>query len=204
MEVCDKAKEIIDTMASERSEELVGFLENCESPIEQILVAAMCDSWGAIINTHFNRLQSDLPSEFPLWDGIFKVLAYPQKEIKTYENTYRADFFLCLTRFWYGVKEDQPEWGKVVIEVDGHDFHEKTKRQASYDKKRDRSMVLEGYQVLRFTGSDIFNKPYECVEEIGSHLNKVAQEVFDIYAKDNRITELVVGKVALKEFGFNT
>ena len=65
-------------------------------------------------------------------------------------------------------------------------------------------MVLEGYQVLRFTGSDIFNRPYECVEEIGSYLNKVAGEVFDIYAKENRITELVVGKTAMNEYGFNT
>ena len=204
MEVCDKANEIITAMASDRSEELVGFLRNCESPIEQILVAAMYDSWGAIINTHFNRLQSTLPSEFPLWDGIFTVLAYPQKEIETFKKSYRVDFFLCLTRFWYGHGKDDPEWGKLVIEVDGHEFHEKTKQQAYSDKKRDRRMLFEGYQVLRFTGSDVFNNPYECVEEIGSHLNNVAQEVFDYYAKENRITELVVGKVAASKFGFNT
>jgi hypothetical protein len=197
MKVCDKVKEIIIERSSDMSEELVNFLENCESPIEQILVAAMYYSWGAIINTGFNRLQSDLPSEYPLWDGIFTVLAYPQKKIKTSENAYRVDFFLCLTRFWLGAIENMPEWGKIVIEVDGHDFHEKTKHQVSSDKKRDRNMTLHGYQVLRFTGSDIFNKPYECVEEIGSHLNNVAQDVFYKYAKENRITELVVGKQAI-------
>ena len=65
-------------------------------------------------------------------------------------------------------------------------------------------MWCEWDQVLRFTGSDVLHTPYECVEEIGSHRNNVAQEVFDYYAKENRITELVVGKVAASKFGFNT
>lgn len=53
----------------------------------------------------------------------------------------------------------------VVVECDGHDFHEKTKEQASHDKKRDRRLVAAGYQVLRFTGSDIWRDPIGCAQE---------------------------------------
>jgi very-short-patch-repair endonuclease len=54
----------------------------------------------------------------------------------------------------------------LVIECDGHDFHERTKEQAARDKKRDRELVAEGWQVLRFTGSEIWNDPRGCVAQI--------------------------------------
>lgn len=54
----------------------------------------------------------------------------------------------------------------VAIECDGHDYHERTKEQAARDKSRDRTLVRDGWRVLRFTGSEIHNYPRECVEEI--------------------------------------
>jgi very-short-patch-repair endonuclease len=45
----------------------------------------------------------------------------------------------------------------VVIECDGHDFHEKTKEQAKHDKERDRWLTSQGYKILRYTGSEIYN-----------------------------------------------
>lgn len=48
---------------------------------------------------------------------------------------------------------------KIVIECDGHDFHEKTKEQASRDKRRDREFQTAGFIVLRYSGSDIVNDP---------------------------------------------
>lgn len=52
---------------------------------------------------------------------------------------------------------------KVVIECDGHDYHEKTKLQAKHDKERDRYLTSKGYKVLRYTGSEIYND-FERVE----------------------------------------
>lgn len=46
-----------------------------------------------------------------------------------------------------------------VIECDGHDFHERTKKQAEHDKKRDRFLQAEGFPVLRLTGSEIWRDP---------------------------------------------
>lgn len=46
---------------------------------------------------------------------------------------------------------------KIIIECDGHDFHEKTKEQAKHDKERDRWLTSQGFKILRYTGSEIYN-----------------------------------------------
>jgi len=51
------------------------------------------------------------------------------------------------------------------IEIDGHQWHEKTKEQARYDKERERRLVAAGWKILRFTGSEVFNDPHTCVTE---------------------------------------
>jgi hypothetical protein len=71
---------------------------------------------------------------------------------------YTADFLVC-----YKNKS-------VVIECDGHDFHEKTKAQAAHDKKRDRFIQSQGYSVLRFTGHEIYTSAEDCVNEICNYL----------------------------------
>jgi len=64
---------------------------------------------------------------------------------------------------------------KIVIEADGHDFHEKTKVQAKRDKGRDRDLALEGYTVLHFTGSEIWNDSDSVVDEICGQILKKAE-----------------------------
>jgi very-short-patch-repair endonuclease len=59
---------------------------------------------------------------------------------------------------------------RVVVECDGHDYHEKTKEQARRDKRRDRYLTGEGWRVYRFTGSEIFQNADRCVAEIVSVL----------------------------------
>lgn len=67
-------------------------------------------------------------------------------------NNYRADIVL---------------WGKhsIVVEVDGHDFHERTKEQAQRDKTRDRLFQQLGFKVLRYTGSEVWRDPIKCALE---------------------------------------
>ena len=62
---------------------------------------------------------------------------------------YRADLA------WVGDDER-----RAVIELDGHDFRERTKAQASADKRRDREMAIAGWPVHRFTGSDVYKDPF--------------------------------------------
>lgn len=50
----------------------------------------------------------------------------------------------------------------MVVECDGHDFHERTKEQARKDRSRDRRLQELGYLVFRFTGSELYSDPIRC------------------------------------------
>lgn len=54
----------------------------------------------------------------------------------------------------------------ILIECDGHDFHERTKEQARKDRSRDRRIQRRGSYVLRFTGSEIWANPAKGAEEV--------------------------------------
>lgn len=54
---------------------------------------------------------------------------------------------------------------EIVIECDGHDFHERTKEQARRDRGRDRFFASKGITVVRFTGSEIWANPVRCAEQ---------------------------------------
>lgn len=56
--------------------------------------------------------------------------------------------------------------GPLCVEIDGHDFHERTKEQATRDKSRDRMLGLAGYTVFRFTGSEVFADARRCWADI--------------------------------------
>jgi very-short-patch-repair endonuclease len=67
----------------------------------------------------------------------------------------------------------------IAIECDGHEWHERTKQQASSDRARDRHLLQAGILTLRFTGSDIFNRAAECAAEawcLAVKLHKEADE----------------------------
>jgi very-short-patch-repair endonuclease len=52
------------------------------------------------------------------------------------------------------------------VEMDGHDFHEKTKEQVAYDKERDRAIKLAGYEIIHFSGSEIYKNPSRVIAKI--------------------------------------
>jgi len=58
----------------------------------------------------------------------------------------------------------------LIVECDGHEFHERTKEQAAHDKRRDRDMVRRGLTVMRFAGSEVYGDPIGCAGEVLDHL----------------------------------
>jgi hypothetical protein len=54
----------------------------------------------------------------------------------------------------------------IAVECDGHEFHEKTKQKARYDKRRDRYVALHGIVMFRFTGAEIWRDSVMCAEEL--------------------------------------
>lgn len=87
-------------------------------------------------------------------NNLWTVL--PQEQI----GKYRADF---LVKPVY-INRNDP-CAQVVVECDGHDFHEKTKEQAQKDKQRDRHLQSLGFKVYRFTGSEIWKSSGQCVPD---------------------------------------
>lgn len=83
------------------------------------------------------------------------VMIAPQLKI----GQYRVDFAV---RYIFGLEGA----AGLIVECDGHEFHEKTKEQAARDKARDRFLALCGYRVMRFTGSEIWADPIACSEQV--------------------------------------
>lgn len=63
----------------------------------------------------------------------------------------------------------------VLVECDGHEFHERTKAQVARDKKRDRDLATAGWTTLRFTGSEIYADPLKCASEVVEYLLRAAE-----------------------------
>ena len=61
----------------------------------------------------------------------------------------------------------------IVIECDGHDFHERTKEQAARDRSKDRRLQTLGYLVLRFTGSEIVSSQALVTREINKSIEEL-------------------------------
>lgn len=70
-----------------------------------------------------------------------------------------------------------PTCGKIAIELDGHQWHASTKEQVARDKKRDRRLLLEGWHVLRFTGSEVYKNPDGCVAEVSKVMRSLEAKV---------------------------
>lgn len=75
---------------------------------------------------------------------------------------YRADFMLVLWMRQPHQDEDAP-LTRVVVEVDGHDFHS-TKEQLAADHERDIELLRLGVPTIRFTGSQVYADPCACFE----------------------------------------
>jgi hypothetical protein len=121
-----------------------------ESPVEQLLVAQMLVSGWAC--------QMEKPGRVFLYgDG---VVCLAQAPATIGGRTYRSDFG-CLP-----VVDGAPGSRRVAVEIDGHDFHDRTKEQASADRRRDRAFLSAGITVIRFTGSDVYRDPAPVLSEI--------------------------------------
>jgi very-short-patch-repair endonuclease len=71
-------------------------------------------------------------------------------ECQQWVSRYRVDFVVRSHR--------------LIIEVDGHEYH-KTKEQRTADAGRQRFLQLEGWTVIRFTGTEIYNNASLCVDQ---------------------------------------
>lgn len=113
-------------------------------------------------------------TESPIEIAMFMVLNHELQgkrefiSLKTQEQVgrYRVDFLL----------ESYGE--RLVVECDGHDFHERTKKQAARDRSRDRWLTGQGFHLMRFTGSEIYADALACGREAVAHIEKIGIDAF--------------------------
>lgn len=154
-----KAKEIyffaIDKMIGNR-DFVIDFLidppfervDECKSPIEKIFLVA----FQIVSIARKNELQ----------EGDEGIMIFPQFEIESKNKTFYADFIVGIERSKNPIE--------IVVECDGHEFHQKNKQQVERDNEREYEIKKAGYEVLRFSGSQIYNNPFKCANDVFDYL----------------------------------
>lgn len=131
--------------------------DRCESAAERLFLLG-----GNLVNergvriTFATQAESELVEQSGVWAvGVLSEDLSEEKYKLSQQvqiGDYRVDFLL-------------PEVS-LVVEVDGHDFHERTKEQAAADKQRDRFLARRGLRIIRFTGSEIYADPRAVMAEV--------------------------------------
>lgn len=152
----DQTSSRIGRMQAERfSQDLfVHCLERLESPIEDlflIAVHAQCQAENVVVNP-----DPEFDEHGKLTIG-YGVNVHPQMKI----GSFRVDFVLSQK----GMGPDEI-LRPIVVELDGHAFHDKDKKQRAYEKSRDRFLVKQGFRVLHFTGSEVVADPHKIAYEV--------------------------------------
>lgn len=116
----------------------------CDSPIEKIFMLAY-------LLVTFNM------------DGLsyYRYSLIPQYEIECGKKKYRVDFLFDTVENTMPDIEFKKDY-KLVIECDGYDFHERTKQQVINDNERTLDLKTHGYDVIRFSGTQIYVDPMDC------------------------------------------
>lgn len=143
---------------------LSALTSRCQSPLEEIFGAALLavdEPNHVIIPARGDRAEVVLRTG-SLLAGVLSV--DPQSPV----GPYFADFLITLRRWRIEAR--------VAVELDGHDFHEKTKQQVEKGKRRDRYFTLQGVTTMRFAGSELVRSPASCVEEV---MQALARQVDD-------------------------
>lgn len=157
--LCDRARELIFISleqdcsllfyVSELPEELLDM-----TPIEQIFYIA---------NDLYSTKNDKMGSKSIVCKHLELV---PQVKINASGNKYIVDFLIDTTI------EDNVEIllkKPIAIELDGLEYHS-NKKQVNHDYKRENDLKLLGYDIIRFTGSQIYKDPYECLDIVHSYI----------------------------------
>jgi len=132
-----------------------------ESPIEQLLYIAL-----KAVRDFMGEENDDLRWMPDKKEYIFGIGIDSQIEI----GKYRVDFIISdnsikrFTDHWEQITK------KLIVECDSQEWHERTEQERRYEKKRDRDLTKEGYQVYHYTGKEIINDPVKIAVEIMSFI----------------------------------
>ncbi len=162
-------------------------LNECgESPLEHAMLLALTlvsgDRMGSESGKGFYFTHGGRPADATDWE-------YISIEPQAVFGDYRVDFLVTLSSLDPVVDARTREQDesrllsagdytdrKIVVECDGHDFHDRTKDQASRDRERDRALQSLGLRVFRYTGSDVWLDVMSCATETIDVLQREMRE----------------------------
>lgn len=139
------------------------------SPIEQIFIwQLVADCAWLDIDLTARLYYRDAWGPGPFSDGMGDPVVFVSEARRhltvgheVHVGKYRCDFLLEMQDSC-----ESPELKYLAIECDGHDYHERTKEQASHDKARDRFFLEQGLDVMRFTGSELHRNARACTDQV--------------------------------------
>lgn len=100
---------------------------------------------------------------------VYALWLSPQREVTLAGAKYVLDFQvdpICFQSELERAKLIGVEFPLIGVELDGHDFHERTKEQATYRNKRDRELQQAGWRVYHISGSELYRDPVDVVGDI--------------------------------------
>lgn len=111
--------------------------------------------------------ESPIEAIFAMWWGALYPILDPERRVKLHAQfgfapingrKYRADFAIW-PRDLDELSASGVTFNPVVIELDGHDYHERTKEQVIARNQRDRDFQTMKYRVLHFSGAELHREP---------------------------------------------
>jgi hypothetical protein len=152
---------------------LDGVGRHCESPMEELLLYTVARDQSFLVALPVAMFAAEctiqeMPGKSGWWAGVvlWRGTEFSTRVIIQYEPAdVAARFDFAFITVKGGVMTGAPIH-RLDVEVDGHDFHERTKEQASRDRSRDREALIAGWDVVRFTGSDVYRDARRCVLDI--------------------------------------
>lgn len=151
------------------------------TPIEQIFYICYYKNTYEFFHFDFYDDVYLIHSDYPFYAMLWEELR-PQEEVIINNKKYIIDFILDFSRksinsndYLYPGLNDL----KYAVELDGFEYHS-SKQQVNHDYEREQDLLAAGYKVIRFTGSQIYKDPFECVDkffkivkkDIGDRLRK--------------------------------
>jgi very-short-patch-repair endonuclease len=95
------------------------------------------------------------------WDDMF--LLQPQEEVTVSGQRYRLDFMLIPYDEEVATSK---YWSPIAVELDGHEFHERTPDQVARRDQRDRALQAANWHVFHFSFKEFVNRPVDCISEV--------------------------------------
>ena len=127
---------------------------SCESPIEKLMMAGLVFAdWYPFLSMP----AAMMPRGGRMPEG--DLIIAPQFQF----GRYRLDFLVI-------GKDERGGQKWINIECDGDEYHNSTKAQWDADRERDKDLRGANIEVIRFSGSELYNDATGCASEVAIEL----------------------------------